>query len=83
MKHTEDTKPTQRDMLETDDEETGSISLSRMSTLDGLISGDALPMGFNKTYKDLAAHRRSLPPVAADLLVKQGRQVYDGVKDGL
>jgi hypothetical protein len=30
----------------------------------------------------LAAHRRSLPPVAADV-VKQGRQVYDGVKDGL
>ncbi|KIW79600.1 hypothetical protein Z517_06212 [Fonsecaea pedrosoi CBS 271.37] len=58
-------------------------SLSRMATLDSLISGDALPLGFGKTYKDLAAHRRSLPPVAADMLVKQGKQVYDGVRDGL
>ncbi len=53
------------------------------TTLDGLISGDALPLAFGKTYKDLATHRRSLPPVAADMLVKQGKQVYDGVKDGL
>jgi hypothetical protein len=58
-------------------------SLSRMPTLDSLMSGESLPLAFGKTYKDLAAHRRSLPPVAADLLVKQGKQVYDGVKDGL
>ena len=54
-----------------------------MATLDGLISADTLPLGFGKSYKDLAAHRRSLPPVAADLLVKQGKQVYDGVREGL
>jgi len=58
-------------------------SLSRMATLDGLISGDPLQFGFGKTYKDLAAHRRSLPPVPTDLLVKQGKQVYDGVREGL
>ncbi|EXJ93877.1 hypothetical protein A1O1_02270 [Capronia coronata CBS 617.96] len=57
--------------------------LSRMSTLDGLISSDPLQLGFGKTYKELAANRRSLPPVAADLLVKQGKQVYDGVREGL
>lgn len=58
-------------------------SLSRMPTLDGLMSGDPLQFGFGKTYKDLAAHRRSLPPVPTDLLVRQGKQVYDGVRDGL
>ncbi|EHY54937.1 hypothetical protein HRR83_005804 [Exophiala dermatitidis] len=66
-----------------------SLSLTRMTmttTLDGLISGaDSLQqLGFGKTYKELAtAHRRSLPPVAADLLVKQGKQVYEGVREGL
>ena len=64
-------------------EEDQGPSLSRMPTLDGFISGDALPLGFGRTYKDLAAHRRSLPPVAADMLVKQGKQVYDGVREGL
>lgn len=64
-------------------EDNRRISLSRMATFDSLMSSDALPLGFGKTYKDLAAHRRSLPPVAADMLVKQGKQVYDGVKDGL
>lgn len=58
-------------------------SLSRMPTLDGIISADPLQFGFGKTYKDLAAHRRSLPPVPTDLLVKQGKQVYDGVREGL
>jgi hypothetical protein len=60
-------------------------SLSKMPTLDGLISPDALQMGhtFGKTYKDLAAqHRRSLPPAAMDM-VKQGRFVVEGVRDGL
>lgn len=55
----------------------------RMPTLDTFASIDALQLGFGKTYKDLAAHRRSLPPGATDLFVKQGRQVYDGVRDGL
>ena len=55
----------------------------RMPTLESFASIDALHLGFGKTYKDLAAHRRSLPPAATDLLVKQGRQVYDGVRDGL
>ena len=58
-------------------------SLSRMPTLDGLISGEPLQLGFGKTYKDLALHRRSMPPVAADMFVKQGKQVYDGVREGL
>lgn len=58
-------------------------SLVRTSTLDALISSDPLQLGFGKTYKELASHRRSLPPVAADLLVKQGKQVYDGMRDGL
>lgn len=60
-------------------------SLSRMPTLDGLISPDALQMGssFGKTYKDLAdQHRRSLPPAAVDMM-KQGKYVVDGVRDGL
>lgn len=56
-------------------------SLSRMSTLDSLIAGEPLQLGFGKTYKELAAHRRSVP--SADILVKQGKQVYDGVRDGL
>ncbi|KIW68268.1 hypothetical protein PV04_04225 [Phialophora macrospora] len=79
----EEIKTTQNDSAELETEHDQRPSLSRMPTLDGLISGDALPLGFGKTYKDLAAHRRSLPPVAADMLVKQGKQVYDGVKDGL
>ncbi|EXJ91936.1 hypothetical protein A1O3_00486 [Capronia epimyces CBS 606.96] len=58
-------------------------SFPGMPALDGLISGDPLQLGFGKTYKELAAHRRSLPPVAADLLVKQGKQVYDGMREGL
>ncbi|KEF63469.1 uncharacterized protein A1O9_01447 [Exophiala aquamarina CBS 119918] len=68
--------------LDREDPVIGS-SLSRMATLDGLISADPLQFGFGKTYKDLAAHRRSLPPVPTDLLVRQGRQVYDGVREGL
>lgn len=90
------TKPMQtKTSIEVDDTQTKSPtsfddedniirpSLSRMPTLDGLMSGDPLQFGFGKTYKDLAAHRRSLPPVPTDLLVKQGKQVYDGVRDGL
>lgn len=60
-------------------------SLSRMPTLDGLVSPDSLQMGgsFGKTYKDLAAHhRRSLPPAAVDMM-KQGKFVVEGVRDGL
>ena len=68
-------------VVETEDER--RMSLSRMPTLESLMSSDALALGFGKTYKDLAAHRKSLPPVATDLLVKQGKQVYDGMKDGL
>jgi hypothetical protein len=90
------TKPMQtKTSLEVDDAQTKSPtsfddedhiirpSLSRMSTLDSIISGDPLQFGFGKTYKDLAAHRRSLPPVPTDLLVRQGKQVYDGVREGL
>jgi hypothetical protein len=58
-------------------------SLSRMPTLDGIMNGEPLQLGFGKTYRDLAAHRRSMPPVPTDALMKQGKQVYDGVKDGL
>ncbi|ETI24309.1 hypothetical protein G647_03678 [Cladophialophora carrionii CBS 160.54] len=83
IKPAEDTNPTPNDTAELETEHDQKPSLSRMPTLDGLISGDALPLGFGKTYKDLAAHRRSLPPVAADMLVKQGKHVYDGVREGL
>ncbi|OQV10345.1 hypothetical protein CLAIMM_14360 [Cladophialophora immunda] len=83
LKQADEPPRTREDAVNIDGEEINRPSLSRMPTLDGLISGDALPLGFGKTYKDLAAHRRSLPPVAADLLVKQGKQVYDGVREGL
>jgi len=56
-------------------------SLSRISTLESLVAGEQLQLGFGKTYRDLAAHRRSVP--SADVLVKQGKQVYDGVREGL
>ncbi|KAJ9604828.1 hypothetical protein H2200_010943 [Cladophialophora chaetospira] len=79
----DDTKATQNEIHQHEAEEDPRPSLSRMPTLDGFISGEALPLGFGKTYKDLATHRRSLPPVAADVLVKQGKQVYDGVREGL
>ncbi|KIX99528.1 uncharacterized protein Z520_05104 [Fonsecaea multimorphosa CBS 102226] len=82
-KPADETQSTQEDTVNADGEDMNRPSFSRMPTLDGLISGDALPLGFGKTYKDLAAHRRSLPPVAADILVKQGKQVYDGVREGL
>lgn len=79
---TEDTQT--KSPISLDSEDHGlKPTLSRMSTLDGLMSADPLQFGFGKTYKDLAAHRRSLPPVPTDLLVKQGKQVYDGVRDGL
>ena len=61
----------------------GTPSLSRMPTLDGLVSPDNLQLGFGTTYKDLATHRRSLPPAAADIFMKQGRQVVDGMREGL
>lgn len=59
-----------------------SPSLSRMPTLDGLVSPENLQFGLGKTYKQLAAHRRSLPPGTADFM-KQGKQVVDGVREGL
>ncbi|KAK5222814.1 hypothetical protein LTR72_005651 [Exophiala xenobiotica] len=55
--------------------------LSKISTLDSLVAGEQLQLGFGKTYKDLAAHSRSVP--SAEVLVKQGKQVYDGVREGL
>lgn len=57
--------------------------LMRMSTLNDLSESDNLQLRFGKTYKDLAAHRRSMPSGAADVLVKQGKSVYDGVREGL
>ncbi|KAI1615625.1 hypothetical protein EDD37DRAFT_652193 [Exophiala viscosa] len=56
--------------------------LTRMSTLNDFIENDNLPLGFGKTYRDLAANRRSMPPGATDVL-KQGKSVYDGVREGL
>jgi len=64
------------------DAEVVKLARTRMPTLDDLVSGDHLQFGFGRTYKELAAHRRSLPPMAADLLVKQGKQVVDGVREG-
>lgn len=56
-------------------------SLSPMPTLDGFVSPDALQLG--KSYKDFAAqHRHSLPPAAAEV-VKHGKNVVEGVRDGL
>ncbi|KAJ9661013.1 hypothetical protein H2198_002172 [Neophaeococcomyces mojaviensis] len=60
-------------------------SISRQPTLQELISSSATgaaQLNLGKTYKDLAnASRKSLPP-GTDLLVKQGKQVYDGVSQG-
>ena len=60
-------------------------SLSRQPTLQDLIASGATgaaQLNFGKTYKDLAqAGRKSLPP-GTDVLVKQGKQVYDGINQG-
>ncbi|KAK4944395.1 hypothetical protein LTR10_016281 [Elasticomyces elasticus] len=56
--------------------------LTRMSTLNDLMENDNLQLKFGKTYRDLAANRRSMP-AGADVLVKQGKSVYDGVREGL
>lgn len=50
---------------------------------EGIIPPETLQFGFGKTYKDLAAHRKSLSPVAADIFMKQGKQMVDGVREGL
>ena len=63
--------------------QTPQPNLSRMPTLDGFISHDSLQQSSGKTYKDVAAHRKSLPPVSADMLMKSGKQVVDGVREGL
>lgn len=59
----------------------GTPSLSRMATFDDLVSPD-LQVALGKTYKNIASQRRSLPPGTADFM-KQGRQVVDGVREGL
>ncbi|KPI38013.1 uncharacterized protein AB675_3162 [Cyphellophora attinorum] len=67
-----------------------SHQLSRLPTLDGFVSPDAISATsattptFGKTYKDLVAaqQRRSLPPATVDMM-KQGRAVVEGVRDGL
>lgn len=60
-------------------------SISRQPTLQELITTSATgaaQLNFGKTYKDLAqAGRKSLPP-GTDDLVKQGKQVYDGINQG-
>jgi Domain of unknown function (DUF4048) len=61
----------------------GTPSITRKQTLETLVSPENLQAGLGKTYKHLAAHRRSLQPVAADMFMKQGKQVVDGVKEGL
>lgn len=65
------------------DQQPGTPSLSRMPTLDGPISPEKLQMGFGKSYRDLAGNKGSLEPGAADVFMKQGRQVVDGVREGL
>ena len=65
------------------DQNPGTPSLSRMPTLDGLVSPEHLQLGFGKTYKTVASNRRSLPPGTADMFMKQSRQVVDGVREGL
>ena len=65
------------------DHQPGTPSLSRMPTLDGLVSPENLQLGFGKTYTDLAGSKGPLPPGAADVFMKQGKQVVDGVREGL
>ena len=65
------------------DRQPGTPSISRMPTLDGLVSPENLQRGFEKTYKHTARNRRDLEPGAADVFMKQGRQVVDGVREGL
>ena len=80
---TEDGTMTPSDATEGETDDDRGAALSRMPTLDSLISGEVLPLEFTKTYRNLSTHRRSLPPATTDMLVKQGKQVYDGMKDGL
>ncbi|RMZ87205.1 hypothetical protein DV736_g5568, partial [Chaetothyriales sp. CBS 134916] len=54
-----------------------------MPALDGFVSLAPRPQSFGKIYKDLAAQRKSLSPGSADALMKSGKQVVDGVRDGL
>ena len=62
----------------------GKVSPPRTTTFEDLMSPEGLQAGFGKTYKELAAHRKPLPPgVAADLFMKQSKQMVDGVKEGL
>lgn len=60
-------------------------AMSRQPTLPELIASGATgaaQINFGKTYKELAnAGRKSIPP-GADVFVKQGKQVYDGVSQG-
>jgi hypothetical protein len=64
--------------------------LSRLPTLDGFVSPDAISATsattptFGKTYKELVAaqQRRSLPPATVEMM-KQGRAVVEGMRDGL
>ena len=62
----------------------GKVSPPRTTTFEDLMSPEGLQAGFGTTYKELAAHRKSLPPgVAADMFMKQSKQMVDGVKEGL
>lgn len=77
--------PTSTDNLDQEEKRQHRRSLSRQATLQELIANSATgaaQINFGKTYKELAtASRKSLPP-GADVFVKQGKQVYDGVSQG-
>lgn len=77
--------PTSSDQPDQEEKRQHRQSLSRQATLQELIANSATgaaQMNFGKTYKELAnVSRKSLPP-GADVFVKQGKQVYDGVSQG-
>ena len=81
--HVEDCQNTQE--LETRSVIDQPPQLSRMPTLDGLVSPEMWQTGvqaINKTSREIAAqHRKSLPPGAVDMM-RQGRSVVEGVKEG-
>lgn len=59
-------------------------SVSRQPTLQDLLASTALPspVKLGRTYKDLAAaSKKSLPP-GTDEVLKQGKQVYQGLNQG-
>ncbi|RMD43719.1 hypothetical protein DV735_g1468, partial [Chaetothyriales sp. CBS 134920] len=68
----------------TDESSAGGTATSQetatVPALDGFVPR---PQSFGKTYKDLAAQRKPMSPPSADTLMKSGKLVVEGVRDGL